>query len=192
MTLASPILTVMLILTFSTTFSQSYTLDAAAEKRWHIKEVLTDKNTMQLAKDISQNKDWELSADNTNLLLRIVDSLPHMNANVKGFYFMVIARSFDKADGPYAESLGYSGKAYVDSNLVEFLNYFTGDGKLPDIYLQKWSAIVANQFEAIKVDQNPKVLIKLSKYYDALCKGCRSQQKSVLKEYEDLIKTYVK
>jgi hypothetical protein len=179
------------LLLSSISYGQYTDLGNAAEKRWHIKEVLADKNTMQLAKDIYQGK-WQLSNENVESLLHMLDSFPKMDPAVKGFYFVVIAKSFDKSDGAYSEGLGASGKDYVDHNITEFLNYFCGEGKLPDIYLHKWAAIVANEMEKVKVDQDHKIQSKISKIYDAKCKDCRSEQKAVLKKFEELLKMYIK
>jgi len=172
--------------------SQSFDIDHAVEKKWHLKDVLDDSKTPRLAKDIYLGKAWDLTEDNSAKLLRIVERLPDMDPMEKGFYFIVIAKSFDKAEGAYAESLGYAGKDYVDNNIVEFLNYFCGEGKLPDVYLQKWACIVAGETELIKENQDPKISTKISKIYDAKCKECRSEQKAVLKKFEELLKTYIK
>jgi len=163
----------------------------AAEKRWHIDEVLADKNTMPLAKDIYQGR-WELSNENFAPLLLILDSFPKMAPAVKGFYFIVIAKSFDKADGAYSEGLGYSGKDFVDNNFIEFLDFFCGEGKLPDIYLQKWAGIVALETELVRENQDAKIVSKISKIYGAKCKDCRSEQRAVSKRFEELLKTYIK
>ena len=172
-------------------FAQSYDIGSEAAKKWHINEVLADKNTLQLAKDIYQGN-WQLSNENFEPLLYMLDSFPKMAPAVKGFYFVVIAKSFDKSDGAYSEGLGASGKDYVDNNLIEFLNYFCGEGKLPEVYLQKWAGIVALETEMIKVNQDQKIESKITKIYDAKCRDCRSEQKAVLKKFEDLLKTYIK
>jgi hypothetical protein len=166
--------------------------DAATEKKWHIDDVLADGHTSRLAKDIYHNKPWELSGDNSAKLLGIAERLPDMPAEDRAFYIIVIAKSFDKADGAYAEGLGYAGKAYVDNNLPEFLSYFTGDNKLPAVYIQKWAAIVSNETELVKVNQDPKISAKLHQIYAQKSKGCTLAQKEVLRQFENYIKTYIK
>ncbi len=185
------LLLISLLLPFAL-FSQSFDIDHAAEKRWHLRDVAEDSKTPRLAKDIYLGKDWELTENNSAKLLSIVERLPDMDPMEKGFYFIVIAKSFDRAEGAYSESLGYSGKSYIDNNMAEFLNYFCGEGKMPDVFLQKWAGIVSNEMEKVKVDQDPKIATKISKIYDAKCKDCRSEQKAVLKKFEDLLKTYIK
>jgi hypothetical protein len=182
----------LIALIATTSFSQSYELDAASQKRFHIADKLNDPSVLPIVKEIYQDKPWKLSSQNADLLSALLDSLPRMPEPDRAFYFVVIAKTLDKADGAYAEALGYAGKEYIDNNLPEFLNYFIGEGKLPSIYLQKWSGIVSNEVELLKVNQDAKILTKLPKLYDAKCKDCRSQQKAVLKEFLDRVKLYVK
>ncbi|MCW3127560.1 MAG: hypothetical protein JWO03_3218 [Bacteroidetes bacterium] len=166
----------------------AHKLSPAAAKRFHIKKILADNNTWQLAKDIYQDKPWELSNENGVLLLSILDSFPKMNESIQGFYFVVIAKSKDKSDGFYSEGLGAGGKDYVDNHLRNFLNFFIGKGKLPDTYLEKWVDIVWLEF-AITLEGTSETSKEIAHDYDSKCQQCNPSQREVLKKFEDRLKT---
>ena len=163
-------------------FAGSTKLTTAAVKRFHIKEALADSNTWQLAKDIYLDKPWKLSNENGQLLLTIVDSFSKMDKAVQGFYFVVIAKSKDKSDGFYSEGLGAAGKDYIDTHLLEFLNYFIGHGKLSPVYLDKYADIYWLEQAIVSDNDSIEIQRALRDDYLKKKKQCTTEKQQKLLE----------
>jgi hypothetical protein len=143
--------------------------------------------TSSLAKAIYLKKHWDL--ENDTLALALIDSLSAKNRDSRPFYFKVVTLSYAKADGYFAEALGYGGKRYVDSNTVEFLSRFDNHYCFSSRDLETWANILMLYF-GIGADYKPdkQGMIKYTHQLESKCKNCSTTQLQTLSRLSELLK----
>lgn len=146
-------------------------------------DILADKKTPKLAKDIYLGNDWNLS--NENELLGLLDSLTAKNKTSRPFYFKVITISHKKSDGYFSEGLGLAGKEYVENNTKEFISNFDNKNCFTDNDLTTWAEIVILEFSLGGEGAHAKPIIgDFIKKLKSNCKDCSSSQKEIINKFE--------
>ena len=144
--------------------------------------LIADKKTPKLAKDIYLDNDWNLSNDNQALAL--LDSLTAKNKTSRPFYFKVVAKTFKKSDGYFSEGLGLAGKEYVENNTKEFISYFDNKDCFTDNDLATWAKIVIIEFSISGEGEYDKPIIHdFIKKLKSNCNDCSSSQKENISKF---------
>ena len=150
---------------------------------------LNDTRVPVIAKELYNNT-YKLKSDEP---LSLLEKLKSNNKEERKFYFRVITNSYKISDGAYSESLGNTGKEYVENKTEEFVEYFGNKECFTDDDLKTWAKITVLEFEII--DENFEAGEKKSmafKYCDELIikseKFTKNQKETILK-FTKLLKT---
>ncbi|MFA9213357.1 MAG: hypothetical protein ACEQSR_05860 [Candidatus Methylacidiphilales bacterium] len=130
----------------------------------------------QLAKDLYQNKDWDLH--NEAPALALLDSLNAKNKWLRPFYFKIITKTYAKSDGYFSEGLGLVGKEFTENNLLEFISNFENTNCFNDEDMHTWAKIVLLEL-CLGADNNNGNFI-LSKYTNEM--KARSKSFNIIKK----------
>jgi hypothetical protein len=165
-------------------------------KNCNFDELIEDKKTPKLAKDIYLNNDWNLNNDVKTLAL--LDSLTAKNKQSRPFYFKVVTKTYLKSDGYFSEELGLVGKEYVENNTKEFISYFDDQGCFTENDLLTWAKIIILELSISVEGEYDKPII--DNYFNKLksnCINCSLTQKqninklglTLKKEWKEFLKT---
>ena len=105
----------------------------------NILNLIKENKLPSLAIRIYNNEKWN---DETNMALIYFDSLNLGSKTKQIFYFKVIGRSVNKADGAYSEGLGFVGTGFIMNNTQKFISFFNHTGCVDNKDLINWVKIL--------------------------------------------------
>lgn len=105
----------------------------------NITNFIKENKLPSLAIRIYKNENWN---DETNIALVYFDSLNLGSITKQIFYFKVIGRSVNKADGVYSEGLGFVGTEYIMNNTQKFISFFNHTRCVDNIDMINWAKIL--------------------------------------------------
>jgi hypothetical protein len=157
--------------------------------------LIADKKTPTLAKDIYLDKNWNLNNDNEALAL--LDSLTAKNKTSRAFYVKVVTKTYAKSDGYFSEALGLAGKEYIENNTAAFISNFDHKECFTPIDLNTWADIVMLEMK-INDDGNSDnpIVDEYVKKLQSNCKNCSPTQKENIDQFGVILqhkwKTFLK
>lgn len=142
----------------------------------------SDPNTPRLAKAIYLDKEWSLNRDDEALAL--LDSLLAKDPAARPFYFKVVTKSYQKADGYYSEGLGLAAYEFVRGHTQEFAAYFDDTVCHTAQDLADWADMVVLELSISREGEYDKpVVAELMQELEGNCKDCADSRKKTLKYF---------
>lgn len=163
------------------------TVDISLNKNYKISvdKFLNDKNISQLAKDLYVGKIRPADSDEN---LSLIDSI-NSKGQARAFYFLVITKTMEYADGSYAEPLGLAAKAFVEKNTTEFLSYFKDNSDiLTNKDYENWARLVYGEIQIDSEGSEQKAVADLETKMIANSKGLLVDYKQKIEKYIRLMK----
>lgn len=124
-------------------------------------------------------------------ILALMDSVFTANDETAPFYFLMLTKTMEKADGSFTEPLAMMAKEYVETNTAEFVDYFLNEPLLTDQNFEEWARLVAGE---IMIEAEYKEIAHLNKVTDRMknnCMDCTSLQRKKLDEFIVIVKRYI-
>ena len=149
--------------------------------------IIANKRTPKLAKDIYLDNDWNLSNDTEALAL--LDSLTAKNKASRPFYFKVVTKTYKKSDGYFSERLGNTGYNYVLNNTQEFATYFDNKECFTDNDLETWADIVLLE---IHLEQDNVETTREEHIIYGYCRKLKKQSKIFTSTQKETINKFTK
>lgn len=149
-------------------------------------EFVYDPAIPKFAKDVYLDHEWDLSND--SIVFEVLDKLNTEDVSTRPFYFKVVTKTYEKADGYYAEGLGGAGKDFVESNTPEFVAYFDNQECFTPKDLKTWVGIVMLEF-SLEADNEIKNTF-VDEYIQKLksnCRNCSAAQKETLAKFSKML-----
>ena len=150
-----------------------------------VDKFLIDKNISQLAKDLYLGK---VKPTNSNDNLALIDSI-NSSGKARQFYFLVITKTMEHADGAYAEPLGMAAKEFVEKNTVEFLLYFKSN---PDLLTEKdfvnWALMTYGEIQISSEGSEQETINDLKSKMTSNCTGLSFDYKTEILKFIGLMK----
>jgi hypothetical protein len=154
--------------------------------RCPFEEFVFDPTIPKFAKDVYLDHDWDLSND--SIVFEVFDKLNTEDVRTRAFYFKVITKTKERADGYYAEGLGGFGKDFVVNNTPEFVGYFDNQECFTAYDLKTWVGIVMLEF-SLEADNESENTF-LDEYIQKLkinCRNCTANQKETLAKFTEML-----
>ena len=153
--------------------------------RISIDNFLKDKNISQLAKDLYVGK---IKPTDNNAHLSLIDSI-NSKGTARSFYFLVITKTMQYADGAYTEPLGIAAKAFVENNTTEFLSYFKVNSDiLTNEDLETWAHSVYGEIQIDSEGTEQKAVADLKTKMLANSKELLDDNKQIIEKFIRLMK----
>lgn len=129
-----------------------------------------------LALKIYNNEIWN---EGSNMALIYFDSLNN-GPNIKQiFYFKIIGKSVNKADGAYSEGLGFVGKEFIVNNTQKFISFFNHSDCVDNNDMINWAKILKLELSLdITID-----IKQLKLNLKSNCKNCNKIEISNLNKF---------
>jgi len=181
------IIGLIFLVSCNSTSQTNQKVDKKVNKNYRIlvDKFLINKNISQLAKELYLGK---VKPTDNEENLALIDSI-NSSGNARGFYFLVITRTMEHADGSYAEPLGIAAKEFVENNTIEFLSYFI-DNK--DLLTSKdfanWSRSVYGEIQIDSEGSEQKAITDLKTKMITNCQGLSIDYKDNIMKFIGLIK----
>ncbi|MEO5643325.1 MAG: hypothetical protein ABIQ40_19675 [Bacteroidia bacterium] len=133
-----------------------------------------------IAKDLYTKK---VQISDEERILALMDSVFTTNDETAPFYFLVITQTMEKADGSYSEPLGMMAKEYVETNTMQFLDYFLNEPLLTAQNSEEWSRNVGYEIMIANESDELNAFATMEKEMRKNCNECSYREKEKLNEF---------
>ncbi|HTN17338.1 MAG TPA: hypothetical protein VL092_06650 [Chitinophagaceae bacterium] len=133
-----------------------------------------DPHTPRLAKAIYLDEAWSLNQDDEALAL--LDSLMAKEKAARPFYFKVVTKSYQKADGYYSEGLGLAAYEFLRWHTKEFVAYFDDTACHTAQDLADWADMVVLELSISREGEYDQPVVE-EFLKEANCRNCTPNQK---------------
>lgn len=148
---------------------------------------LQDPHTPELARNIYLDQEWNLYKDDEALAL--LDSLTANDKAARPFYFKVVTKSYQKADGYYSEGQGMAAYAFITGHTQEFAAYFDDTACHTSRDLEDWADMVILELMISREGEyGQPVVEEFMKKTEPACQSCTSNQKETMLRFGRLLK----
>ncbi len=142
----------------------------------------------QIAKDLYNTNARPVDDKKT---LALMDSIFTRNIETEPFYFLVLTKTMDKADGAYSEPLGTMAKKYVETQPQKFLAYFLNEPLLTSNNFNRWARSVAGEIMITAEKHEKEEAENVKKLMSNNCQNCTHKEKQKLNEFITSVQSYI-